>query len=963
MPTENAELNILYLGNDDPGMESLKLGLLEYFRSPVFIRHARTADEYRALLGGPNIGVIVVEDAPDTNPARRALEMARGLCPGAPFVCLTDAPIVEAAALIRLGAADCVVRGDAAHLRIAVIREIERSIRRGAPTAAEYSERRRAEFVGTLLSLAKNCINVSVRKLQEVIGDAMAMIAGYCDGDRIVSYVLDQEQGTARRHYEWNRLAEFHSDALFQTLDLSDFQDALSVLRQGRLYVGGGSGAPGGIQELGPEGALCAYPVHIGGILRGMIVLSAAGRQKTWSTDEIASFQIFCELLVGMMQRIIEELRHDDESSANALILDALNESVVLFDRDGLVLRANRSFAGRFGRTPEQIANTALEEYMSPDKYSDLIAKRMDALHRTFDSGITTELIDEREGRVYRNRYYPVFDRDSVSAVSMISTEITESVRLQQETLKNAVLNKEAELLREKERELLAILDAGADGSIVVDCSSGMVQYSEKLLRYIGYENLPPETLPDLMGSLIVPEDRAAVARARQEAMRRRDSTLETEFRALLPDGTCRWILGRGRFTYAPNGAPKKYFSIFIDITARKAVEEALRASESRALTLVGELERTKAAMTEEVEALRRLHRISSEHLLQNDLVYFYGEILDAAIEIAHCTKGHIQIYVPKENCLKIITHRGFGDMFLQRFAVVPAGQMPGGVALVRKERVTVRDIEDPLLFTDEEIRLYRAESVCCAQSTPMISSTGTVYGVLSTYNCAPRRLSESELRHMDLLASRAADLIERKRNEVALEISERNATALVEALQRADHSKNEFLNQLSHELRNPLATLNAAISLIGISDDLRQIRETNAILKSEARQMGRLVDDLLDATRIFTNKIKLKTQVMDLREAVAVSAHNFTPRFNARNVRLSVNTGASPVTLKADPARIMQIIENLLTNALKYTDDGGAVVMTLWEDGTNAVISVRGYGHRHPAGGAVSAFRRVLSV
>jgi signal transduction histidine kinase len=373
--------------------------------------------------------------------------------------------------------------------------------------------------------------------------------------------------------------------------------------------------------------------------------------------------------------------------------------------------------------------------------------------------------------------------------------------------------------------------------------------------------------------------------------------------------------------------------------------EEALRESERRALALVRELERTEVDLTEEIEALRRLHLISSEYLLLSDLVYIYDEILDAAIDLTHADKGYIQIYVEQEDCLKIINQRGFGEQYLKYFAVVASGRLVSGRALKNRERVVFQPTEDLSAYSETELRLIRSEEVGGAQSTPIISSTGVIYGMLNTHYKTRRGFTKRELVILDLLARMAADFIERKRSEVALAVSEKNATALVSALQKADRSKNEFLNQLSHELRNPLATINAAITLIDMSDDIGQIRETNAIIKSETKQLNHLIDDLLDVTRITTNKIKIKKRLMNLSETVLSSANNFRPQFSQKNVSFDAQADEAPIFLHADPARIMQIIENLLMNALTYTDEGGAVTLSLKRVGENAVISVEDNG------------------
>ena len=757
MSAESAQICILYHGNGEPCMESLRQMLLEYDKRPVSLLYARSPEEYGALLGARIVDIIVFEDKPGIFPARRALQMAISAGGAPPFLCLTDAPVADAAALIREGAADCLSRGDPQRLMLAIIRETERS-----------------------------------------------------------------------KH------------------DIS---------------------------------------------------------------------------------RMLTDL----ECRTNSMILDALSEGVVLFNRDGEILRANKDFSLRFGMQPEQLTSVRWADLIPREKYGDLIVKRMEALQKTFDLGIPEKFVDERDGRVFHSRFYPVFERERVSAVALITADITDRFRLEQQAVRNTVLENEAALLRKKERQLLEILDAAADGSCIIDFKAGTLNFSEKWLRRIGAENVPNTELGAYFDELIHPADRYRFLHARQEALRCHLERMEFEFRLRTPDGKYLWTIARGKQIYDENGAPSNYYGTLCDISEQKITLEALR--------------KTKHELTEEVEALRRLHQISSEYLATSSLTAVYGGILDAAIDVTHADKGHIQLGVPQENSLKIITERGFHKPFLTRYAAVPFDAKPYGVAFKGGSRVIIHRAEDLQVFTESEISYYRGEGIVSLQSTPIISSSGTIYGVLSTHFSAVHYFSESELRILDLLATRAADFIERKRSVVALEISERNANALVAALQRADRGKNEFLSQLSHELRNPLATINTAVSLIQISDDLVKIHETNEILKSEVKQLSRLVDDLLDVTRITTNKIKPKKKLMNLTETVVVSAHNFRVRFAEKNVHFSLDAAPSPVILLADPARLMQIIENLLTNALKYTDEGGTVTMSLRVRDGEAVIVVKDNG------------------
>lgn len=492
---------------------------------------------------------------------------------------------------------------------------------------------------------------------------------------------------------------------------------------------------------------------------------------------------------------------------------------------------------------------------------------------------------------------------------------------------------------------LMEILDGFADGSFIFDSRDNTAGISEKWLRRLGYTEKPKIDLLIYLQNLMHPDDREHAISAQRTAISLCSPRLDFECRFRRSDGQYIWTMVRGKLIYDDNGAAVRYYAALNDITEQKKADAALRESERRALALVDELKKTKEDLTAEVEALRRLHLINSEHMMLNDLNYIYDEILDAAIGITHADKGCVQIYEEQEGGLKIITHRGLGEPFLKYADVVTSGIMTSGAALERRTRVVTPDLEDPQLLTKAEILLARGENIRSAQSTPLISCTGKIYGMLCTHYAGHHVFSERELRMLDLLARQAADFIERKRSELALEISEKHAKALVETLQKLDRNKDEFLNHLSHELRNPLATIIAAISLIEITDDVNLIRETNAIVKNETSQLRRLIDDLLDVTRISSNKVKIQKKYINLSEIIQNSAANFRPQFSQKKIEFKAELDGPAICFHADPARIMQIIENLLVNALTYTDEGGTVELTLREDGQNAYIQVEDNG------------------
>ncbi|UWG97966.1 ATP-binding protein [Dehalobacter sp. DCM] len=183
---------------------------------------------------------------------------------------------------------------------------------------------------------------------------------------------------------------------------------------------------------------------------------------------------------------------------------------------------------------------------------------------------------------------------------------------------------------------------------------------------------------------------------------------------------------------------------------------------------------------------------------------------------------------------------------------------------------------------------------------------------------------------------------------EKALQQSEQRALALVEDLKKIDHQKNQFLNSLSHELRNPLAAMMMSLSIIELADPASaQVAQAMEIFKRQTIQLTRLVDDLMEVTRITQNKIKLKIDLIELNSLVIRTVEDYKHMFVEKEIRLEVENNFQPVYILADSTRLIQIIENLLYNALKFTNVGGGVqvIVSKDEDQGEAVISVKDTG------------------
>ena len=185
----------------------------------------------------------------------------------------------------------------------------------------------------------------------------------------------------------------------------------------------------------------------------------------------------------------------------------------------------------------------------------------------------------------------------------------------------------------------------------------------------------------------------------------------------------------------------------------------------------------------------------------------------------------------------------------------------------------------------------------------------------------------------------------EEKRAELDRKIQE-SLRHKAEALQESDRRKNEFMATLSHELRNPLAPMQNAVDVLrchATADET--VVEVREILDRQVGQMARLLDDLLDVSRIALGKVELHKECVNLATVVTQAVQMSEPLVKMRQIRFDVALPAQTLWLEADSTRLVQVVVNLVNNAAKYTDCGGQVWLTAEREGEEAVISVRDTG------------------
>ncbi len=373
------------------------------------------------------------------------------------------------------------------------------------------------------------------------------------------------------------------------------------------------------------------------------------------------------------------------------------------------------------------------------------------------------------------------------------------------------------------------------------------------------------------------------------------------------------------------------------DVTEQWAATEALRKwnedLEARVAARTAELGR---ALAEKEAAERRLM-----FLLET------GEELASSLDFT-ATLAHIgRRAVPALGEWGLIEMTG-PDGVLQRFPLASMGRAAAGrlwewdkgrsprtAADLPARVLAVPDTADPPadLSAAEADRVILAAALGWRSALWLpLAVDGTPFGALAVGSARPAAWGETEVAVAVEFARRVA-------------LALRNAD-LVRQLHRADRKKDEFLATLAHELRNPLTPLLYGTHILRQKcPPESEYRKSADMIERQARQIVRLVDDLMDVSRVVQGKVRLDVQPVDLTAAVRSSAEPARERAADKGVELSVHAPKRPVWVRADPGRLDQMLTNLLTNAVKYTDRGGSIGVRVDREGDAAAVRVRDTG------------------
>ena len=277
------------------------------------------------------------------------------------------------------------------------------------------------------------------------------------------------------------------------------------------------------------------------------------------------------------------------------------------------------------------------------------------------------------------------------------------------------------------------------------------------------------------------------------------------------------------------------------------------------------------------------------------------------------------------------------------------------GTAAFRGQEVVVADLaSDPLWEGYRELALPHGLRACW--STPILSTDGAVLGTFAIYYPQAQGPREHDYELVATATHLATLALERNATWRALE---RQAAGLADANQ----AKDRFFATLSHELRNPLAPLLVAIEIIRLSKyEPTKVERCCAVVDRQARQLARLVDDLLDVARITRGKIELQPRRVRVR-ALIDAARETAVSIDEGGHEFSVELAREDLEVYADAGRMIQVLVNLLNNAAKYTDPGGRVRVRARQIGPELVVQVADTGQGIEPSRLVEVFETFAQV
>ncbi|GAC1446555.1 MAG: ATP-binding protein [Pyrinomonadaceae bacterium] len=572
---------------------------------------------------------------------------------------------------------------------------------------------------------------------------------------------------------------------------------------------------------------------------------------------------------------------------------------------DGTILWANQAELELLGYAREEYVGRSITEFHADPEVIDDILQRLakDETLNNYEARLCC-----KDGSV---RY--------VLISSNVLRENGEFVHTRCFTRDITERKKNEESLRDNEERFRAVAESASDAIITINEDSTLVFLNPATEEIFGYE--PGELLGKQL-TVLMPEYQRHVhqtgIKRYIETGKKHINWKAVELPGLHKDG--HEISLEISFSEFTSKGKHHFTGIVRDISERRSVEAAL-------------VERTRLA---------EFNAAISFALTRNDgLDNILHQCAAAIVEYFDAAFARIWTLVSKENVLKLRASAGLYTHLDGRHGRIPVGKFKiGQIAQTRQPHLTNQVVGDPTV-SDQE--WAKREGMIAFAGYPLIIEDRLV-GVVAMF--ARKSLDEVMFKGMEAAANAIALGIERKRVEEEREYlltSEREARQTAE---NASRLKDEFLATVSHELRTPLTSMLGWTNLLrkGSLDEQAKLKALE-IIERNGQSQNRLIEDLLDVSRIISGKIRLEVQAVDLGMIINAVVETVRPAATAKDIKLQVLLDTQAGLISGDPDRLQQVVWNLLSNAIKFTPRGGRVQIRLERVNSHVEIIVSDTG------------------
>ncbi len=597
-------------------------------------------------------------------------------------------------------------------------------------------------------------------------------------------------------------------------------------------------------------------------------------------------------------QRAEQEERRQREQLH--VLLSSIGDAVIVTDRAGAVSFMNPVAAALTGWQPQEAAGQPLDkvfQIVNEETRRPVESPVAKVLREGSVVGLANHtILLARDGRAIPidDSGAPIRGEDgAVAGVVLVFRDVTEARRAVEARL-----------------HLAAIVESSDDAIISTDLDGNITSWNQGAEHLYGY---PAAEILGRPLSALIPPDHPDEMPALLERIKRGERVEHYQTVRVRKDGSRADVALAISPVRSAAGKVVGVSKIARDITASKRNEAALR--------FLAEASRELAEVLDVPSTFQKVAGLAVPHVADWCAVDLAGP--DGALQrvaVAHVDPAKVKL--AKE--------------VSQRYPPDPASPhgLPQVLRTGRPDMMT--DIPESLIVAaardEDHLRLLRELGLRSYMCVPL-QGRGRLLGVVTFVSAeSGRRYTADDLAFAEELARRAAVAIENAR--------------LYAELREADQLKDEFLAMLAHELRNPLAPVRNALHILkqpGVTAALTgQVRD---MAERQVQHMARLLDDLLDVSRISRGRIELQKESVDVAALVRRTVEAVHPLFEERRHELTVTVPAAPLRVEADPTRLEQVLTNLLNNAAKYTDPGGQVWLTAEPEDGMVVLRVRDTG------------------